>query len=57
MCKLPANNKIQLLFDDGKEWYKVSSLNEIFTIFNKIGNDKYMLVAGNTAHGILRTNI
>lgn len=39
---------------DGRQWYKVYKISEIFETFTKIGNRPYMLVAGNTAHGVYR---
>ena len=41
----------KLTFADDNEWYYPTKLETIFTIFSKIGNKKYILVAGNTAHG------
>lgn len=36
------------------KWYKVISIEEIFSILDKEPNASYMLVAGNTARGKLR---
>jgi xanthine dehydrogenase/oxidase len=49
-----SKNSFKLTFEDDRKWFKVSSVEEIFKIFEKIGNDEYMLVAGNTAHGVYR---
>lgn len=38
------------------KWFKIYSINEIFDILEKEGNDSYMLVAGNTAKGVYNTN-
>uniref|UniRef100_A0A336MA50 CSON013979 protein n=1 Tax=Culicoides sonorensis TaxID=179676 RepID=A0A336MA50_CULSO len=45
---------VKLADDTGKEWHKVTKVTEIFEILNKIPNRKYMLVHGNTAHGVYR---
>lgn len=36
------------------EWRKAVTLQDIFNIFAAIGAKKYMLVGGNTAHGVYR---
>jgi hypothetical protein len=33
------------------QWFKVTEMNEIFNIFDNIGNVPYVLVGGNTARG------
>ncbi|XP_058124986.1 uncharacterized protein LOC131281799 [Anopheles ziemanni] len=48
------NRAVRLVFDDEKQWHKVSQVADIFTIFEQIGSKPYMLVAGNTAHGVYR---
>lgn len=35
----------------GSQWFKVTKLEEIFDIFDKIGDVPYRLVAGNTGQG------
>ncbi|XP_053666571.1 uncharacterized protein LOC128715686 [Anopheles marshallii] len=45
---------VQLKARDDKEWHKVFTLAEIFSIFSNIGAKPYMLVGGNTAHGVYR---
>ncbi|XP_065075928.1 xanthine dehydrogenase/oxidase-like [Ochlerotatus camptorhynchus] len=45
---------IRSICGDGRQWFKVYKISEIFEIFNTIGNRPYMLVAGNTAHGVYR---
>lgn len=46
-----AKRPVRLVFEDAKEWHRVSQVADIFAIFEKIGTKPYMLVAGNTAHG------
>ncbi|XP_058054256.1 uncharacterized protein LOC131205951 [Anopheles bellator] len=45
---------VRLLFEDDREWHKVSRMDDIFAILDTIGTKPYMLVAGNTAHGVYR---
>ncbi|XP_039443074.1 xanthine dehydrogenase/oxidase-like [Culex pipiens pallens] len=45
---------IRMIFEDQTELHKVCNVSGIFTIFNQIGNKPYMLIAGNTAHGVYR---
>lgn len=58
--KCPVDEKvhdrkcIQLSFPGNKEWYKVYSVSDVFKIFEKIGSKPYMLIGGNTAHGVYR---
>lgn len=47
-------SKVNIKFDDDREWHKVFSVKEIAELFGKIGKKPYMLVAGNTAHGVYR---
>ena len=60
ICKVQCNavniSKIPLKiqFDEDREWHKVFNLSELFEVLGKIGNSPYMLVAGNTAHGVYR---
>lgn len=40
---------------DGREWQKVYNLAELFDVLSTVkADEKYMLVAGNTAHGVYR---
>ena len=57
-CNKTADSKdgIHLSFEEEREWHKVYSLNELFAVLDKSGEKKYMLVAGNTAHGVYRTS-
>lgn len=48
---------MKLMFKDDKQWHKVTEVQAIFDILDKIGTKPYMLVAGNTAHGSYIENI
>jgi len=43
-----------LTFSDDRMWYRTFTTAEIFKVFEQIGDKPYMLVAGNTAHGVYR---
>ncbi|XP_022211878.2 indole-3-acetaldehyde oxidase [Drosophila obscura] len=44
-----------LLYEDGSQWHWPKTLTELFEALDKIGEaDQFMLVAGNTAHGVYR---
>lgn len=45
---------VHLSFADDKEWHKVYNVSDVFAVLEKIGAKPYMLVAGNTAHGVYR---
>ncbi|XP_075144825.1 uncharacterized protein LOC142219934 [Haematobia irritans] len=52
LCHKPLQS---LSYDDGSAWYWPKDLTELFDILSKMdANDEYMLVAGNTAHGVYR---
>nr|CAD7461029.1 unnamed protein product [Timema tahoe] len=51
-CRIP----VHILLDDA-QWYRVSSVDEIFQVFAQIGEEPYQLVAGNTAHGAYRRRV
>ncbi|XP_073945872.1 xanthine dehydrogenase-like isoform X2 [Choristoneura fumiferana] len=46
---IPQNKEIEL--KDGRSWFRVLSVKEIFEVLGKNGDDSYMFVAGNTAKG------
>lgn len=48
---LMSDNVIKIELKDGKKWYKVTEISQIFDILKSEGDDSYMLVAGNTAKG------
>lgn len=45
---------IDLTFMDDRKWYKVYTIKSLLDILSKSGNSPYMLVAGDTAHGVYR---
>lgn len=56
-CK-SGKKATHLSFEETKqEWHKVGDMNEIFSILETIKNRPYMLVGGNTAHGVFRRSL
>ncbi|KAL9699938.1 hypothetical protein quinque_003379 [Culex quinquefasciatus] len=45
---------VRRLIGNGQTWYRVRSVESIFEIFKTIEDEPYMLIAGNTAHGVYR---
>lgn len=45
------DNQIAMCFQDKRKWFKVTSVPDILTVLKGNENQRYMLVAGNTAHG------
>ncbi|XP_062550715.1 uncharacterized protein LOC134215575 [Armigeres subalbatus] len=45
---------LKLIFKEGKQWHKVYSVDEILKILAEIENESYILVGGNTGHGVYR---
>ena len=45
---------MKLTFANEQEWHKVYNVKDVCAILDKVGYTPYMLVAGNTAHGIYR---
>ncbi|XP_036344556.1 indole-3-acetaldehyde oxidase [Rhagoletis pomonella] len=41
-------------YDDGGQWFWPKSLADVFSAIDQSNGSKYMLVAGNTAHGVFR---
>ncbi|XP_066997187.2 xanthine dehydrogenase [Anabrus simplex] len=41
----------------GAEWYTLSTIEEVLDILKNIGDEPYMLVAGNTAQGVYRRTV
>ncbi|XP_028167400.1 xanthine dehydrogenase-like [Ostrinia furnacalis] len=44
-------NILEIDLKDGKCWFRVSTIRDIFEVFKRRGVESYMLVAGNTAKG------
>ncbi|EAT42288.1 AAEL006163-PA [Aedes aegypti] len=56
-CKVRDDKRpVRILFLDGREWHRVYTLQEVLNILKQIGDRPYMLVCGNTAHGVYRRN-
>ncbi|XP_050092185.1 xanthine dehydrogenase/oxidase-like [Anopheles aquasalis] len=53
-ARIEPERPVQLVFADNQEWHKVFTVNDVFAIFDQIGSRPYMLVGGNTAHGVYR---
>lgn len=49
-----SKKQLKISFEEDHEWHKVFTVKEIFDLFGQIGYNPYMLVAGNTAHGVHR---
>ncbi|XP_059622489.1 xanthine dehydrogenase-like [Phlebotomus argentipes] len=54
MCFNTCRSAIRVKAADNAEWHKVYTLSEVLQTLEAIGDKKYRLVAGNTAHGIYR---
>lgn len=51
-------DNLRITFCDGRVWYRVESLQQLFEIFvGAIKNDPYILVSGMTAHGNPKQNL
>lgn len=48
---LNSEELIEIELEDGKMWYRVKNIQQIFDILTKDGVADYMLVCGNTAKG------
>ncbi|EDV93569.1 GH19389 [Drosophila grimshawi] len=47
--------RANLIYDDGSQWHWPKTLVELFEALEKVGEqEEFMLVAGNTAHGVYR---
>lgn len=53
VCRIrqKAMKPLEIVFTDGKQWFRPLDVPSIVDIFDKILDIPYMLVAGNTAHG------
>ncbi|KAJ9576510.1 hypothetical protein L9F63_025593, partial [Diploptera punctata] len=49
-----ANAPVHIKLAKDVDWYKVTTLQDIFEIFDKINDAPYRLVAGNTGQGVYR---
>ncbi|XP_050344198.1 uncharacterized protein LOC126769439 [Nymphalis io] len=46
------NEILHIELSDKKDWYRVQTLSDVFTIWQEKGTESYMLVAGNTGKGV-----
>lgn len=46
---------LRINLSDGRVWFKVANVRDIFDILNVEGYDSYMLVGGNTGKGKIQT--
>ncbi|KAG4066736.1 hypothetical protein HA402_012803 [Bradysia odoriphaga] len=54
-CDLNVNASLEIVDEGGKMWLRPSNLSELLAIMTKhVTDSEYMLVAGNTAHGVYR---
>lgn len=53
-CKSPKTLSVPLTYDSGERWYWPKSLEALFKNFSDLNGENYMLVSGNTAHGVYR---
>lgn len=55
-CVVGCRNTLkELSYTDGNTWYWPKTMDDLFAFLSKINtNEEYMLVAGNTAHGVYR---
>ncbi|XP_039288989.1 xanthine dehydrogenase isoform X2 [Nilaparvata lugens] len=47
-------SRLKLETNDGKNWYRVKSVKELFEILEMVDDGSYMLVGGNTSYGVYR---
>lgn len=53
-CEATALQPLVLRFADDSQWHRVTEVQQIFDIWDRIGGRPYQLVAGNTGHGVYR---
>lgn len=53
-ANLIENNTISFFFEDEREWHKVYNLEQLFKVMGTIQYRPYILIGGNTAHGVYR---
>ncbi|GAB0100743.1 xanthine dehydrogenase [Sergentomyia squamirostris] len=54
MCPIIPSEPMHFPLENHREWFRVTRLNDVLKILDKSNNRPYMLVAGNTAHGVYR---
>lgn len=46
-----VKENVTIAFPNERHWFKATTVEEIYDLFQKFGDVPYMFVAGNTAHG------
>lgn len=54
ICAGKCRSSLHIKPDDSAIWHKAYTLSEVLQILSSVGNQKYRLVAGNTAHGVYK---
>ncbi|GAB0100744.1 xanthine dehydrogenase [Sergentomyia squamirostris] len=54
MCPIIPSEPMHFPLENHREWFRVTRLNDVLKILDKSNNRPYMLMAGNTAHGVYR---
>ncbi|XP_061392406.1 uncharacterized protein LOC133327888 [Musca vetustissima] len=57
-CSGSCQSKMEsLVFSNGDQWFWPKSLKELFTVLSQFKDEDYMLVGGNTGHGVYRRSL
>ncbi|XP_055857003.1 uncharacterized protein LOC129919921 [Episyrphus balteatus] len=53
-CKGKVTKRPAVVFDDDSQWHWPKTLDDLYGVLSKVSSEKYMLVGGNTGHGVYR---
>jgi len=53
-CRGSVVKRPAVVFDDDSQWHWPKTLDDLYAVLSKVGDAKYMLVGGNTGHGVYR---